>query len=172
MKKSNKKNPRSAKNRKLAVAATIMAVPMLAAPAFAQVGVQMDTAAKGKVSASRTRAYIKFQDRYIKLDQALTIAGLDDGHTVYKNSRGEYFYIDPRSGDMKFIPNEVYMKFTEKYIKGTSGFPKHLKYEGSLKHYPMVSIVGVDARGNTIMKNQAGQLFHLDPRTGDMVFDQ
>ncbi len=172
MKNSSKKKRPSTKNRKLTVAATIMAVPMLAGPVLAQGGVPIDTSRQAKMTAPRSRIFLKYQEKYIKMHDWLTIAGLDEGHTIYKNSRGEYFYIDPQTGDMKFVPNEIFLKYTEKYIKGNSGFPKHLKFEAGMKHYPSISIVGVDARGNTIMKNQAGELFHLDPMTGDMVFDK
>ncbi|MBS1904683.1 MAG: hypothetical protein JSS75_13330 [Bacteroidetes bacterium] len=173
MKRSTQNKTKPSKNRTRTVAATIMAVPMLTGAAFAQRGgVTTDSGAQSKMTATRSKMYIKFSERFIKMESPLMIAGLDDGHTIYKNRSGQYFYIDPSTGDMKFISTDIYMKWTEKYIKGNSGNARQLKYEGGLKHFPDVSIVGVDSHGNTLMKNASGEVFHLDPKTGDMIFDR
>jgi hypothetical protein len=172
MKRPTQKKSNGSKSRKLAVAATIVAVPMIAGSALAQRGVTADSSAPTKMTTSRSKMYIKYSERFIKMESPLTIAGLDEGHTIYKNSRGEYFYIEPSTGDMKTVSSDIFIKWTESYIKGNSGRVAHLKFEGKMKHFPDVSIVGVDAAGNTLMKNSSGEIFHLDSKTGDMIFDR
>lgn len=128
-------------------------------------GTEQKTAGKGTM-------HMKFSEKYIKIKDELSVVGMDNGKTVYKNSRGEYFTIDPNTGDMRTISSDIFMKFT--YIKmnsaRTSGKLSMIKFDGTKANLNKVSIVGVDDSGNVIQTNSRGEKFYLNPTTGDMVF--
>lgn len=94
-------------------------------------------------------------DYFLKLDGIKgekwvgPIAGADDkGNTIYKNQRGEYFYLDAATGDKKFLSADIF-----------------LKIELARK----TSIVGLDPKGNVMRQNDKGEMFYLEPNTGDMI---
>lgn len=177
MKKTKKQNARSTANSKIALTATLLSIPMLATPSmlFAQkTGHHQTTAAdtaKRTLSDHQTQIDIeilKFANIFKKNHQTYSIVGLDDGHTIYKNSRGEFFYINPENGDMKYISlMQDIQKFTSTGIKSGKSI-RYLKI--NLKENTKVNILGVDAVGNVLQKNSAGEKFYLDPATGDMIF--
>ncbi len=165
MKKPTHPRKRATASAKLAVAATVL--PLVASPSvlYAQrPGVKMP---QGTIQRPSTM-YLKFSDRFLKYGNQLTIAGLDNGHTIYRNSRGELFYLDPQTGDMKFVPKETFIKWSTG-VKLTGAPLTMLKYEGIKWNRP-VTVLGVDAQGNVVQKNAQGQKFYLNPTTGDMVF--
>ncbi len=95
---------------------------------------------------------------------------LPRGHTIYQNARGEYFYLDPATGDMVFLEPETYARFREAAAKPSSAVPlKMFKWRG-MKFAGQVSILGMDRAGNVIQQNARGETFYLDPNTGDMIF--
>jgi len=101
------------RNAKAAVAATMMAVPILSMPAQ---GIAQKTPATTETTTSTTaptkppRFVFKFESAFEKMKGDLWIAGVGDGHTIYQNSRGEYFYIDPNTGDMKTVTGKHFDK--------------------------------------------------------------
>lgn len=127
-------------------------------------GTEQKSVAKG--------AHIKFSEKYIKIRDEFSAVGMDNGKTVFKNSRGEYFTIDPNTGDMKTISSDFFLKFT--YIKMNSarsgGKLSMIKFNAEKTNSGKVSIVGVDDSGNVIQTNSRGEKFYLNPTTGDMVF--
>jgi len=108
---------------------------------------------------------------YLKHKEQFSIVGLDNSHTIYKNKKGEYFYIDPNTGDMKFLSADIFLKYElhSSALKGQA--IKMLKYEyKDHKGFDQVSLLGVDAKGNVVQQNSRGEKFFIDPFTGDMVF--
>lgn len=140
----NKKSRFGAKS-KIALAATMMTVPMFAA------------AQKPKADASPTdKSASSRAANTVKLGGTFSVVGSHHGHTVYKNDAGQYFWIDKATGDQKFLSPDVAIK---------SGYDRSAHQKAKEK----VTIVGKDAKGHVIQKNAQGQKFYLDPATGDMV---
>jgi hypothetical protein len=131
--------------RTVAVVAGMLAAPMMLANAGLAQSAMSRTAAPG-AKAPAPKAYIKFSSIYIKLSGSYDLAGEDNGHTVFRDAKGRYFYLDGATGDMKFLTGSHYLKCCAP-----------------------VAILGTDANGNTIMKNAAGQTFYLDPANGNIV---
>ena len=166
MKKTTRKKSHSATRSKIAVAATILAIPLLSLP--------------GTGFAEGDHIYLK-----IRSTDKFSIAGSSGGHTVYKNTEGKFFYLDPH-GDMKFIsvyppvwkigselkkapttsnaPPIIPIILTDVIISSYSTGGRDHKHESE------VSILGVDAKGNTVHENSRGEKFYLDAITGDMIF--
>ena len=166
MKKTTRKKSHSATRSKIAVAATILAIPLLSLP--------------GTGFAEGDHIYLK-----IRSTDKFSIAGSSGGHTVYKNTEGKFFYLDPH-GDMKFISvyppvwkigselkkapttsnaaANLQIKMTDAIVSSYSNVAR------DHKHGNEVSILGVDAKGNTVNENSRGEKFYLDAITGDMIF--
>jgi hypothetical protein len=162
------KKPRSASSAravastKIVVAAAALSAPFWFTPARV---LAQDTTKKTR--AETVHLYLKYADRFIKMHETYSIAGLDDNHTIYKTARGEYFYIDPGTGDMKFLAADQFLKFGA--LSQKSAVPlKMIKFD-RYKEATQVTLVGVDASGHVVQKNSRGEMFYLDPRTGDMV---
>lgn len=124
-----------------------------------------------KQSTTATKVIYKYSEKFMKFKGEFSIAGMDKGSPLYKNSRGEYFTIDPSTGDMKMISSDIFMKF--QYIKGNSSRSSsklaNIKFVEE-KMSGKVTLVGEDDKGNIIQANSRGEKFYLDPFTGDMVF--
>ena len=144
----NKKSRFVAKS-KMALAATMMTVPMFAA------------AQKPNVDASPTDKSASSRSARIKYHQTFSVVGSYEGHTVYKNEAGQYFWIDKATGDQKFVSSDHFIK---------QGSARSATVKSTLKDKEKVTVVGKDAKGHVIQKNARGQKFYLDPATGDMVF--
>jgi hypothetical protein len=113
---------------------------------------------------------IKYSERYVKIGSSFDIVGIDDGHTIYRNARKEYFYLDPTTGDMKFLAAETFAKFREEVAKPTPGVPLQMFKWSAMKFGGQVTILGVDRAEHVVQRNARGETFYLDPNTGDMVF--
>jgi hypothetical protein len=144
----NKKSRFGAKS-KMALAATMMTVPMLAA------------AQKPNADASPTDKSALSRSATLKSGGTYSVVGSYKGHTVYKNDAGQYFWIDKATGDQKFVSSSVVIK---------QGPDRSATVKSTLKDKEKVTVVGKDAKGHVIQKNARGQKFYLDPATGDMVF--
>jgi hypothetical protein len=185
MKKQSKKNSAGTKSRtsgnsKYLVAATALAVPMLSSPAPSRAQLKPEGVAsqnsKAVVKNATQAQYVKFSDRFLKDKNSYFIAGVEGTHPVYRTTAGKYFFIEPATGDMKFLSPEGFQKFQLQ-----SGGKTLLKNAGNtqvrfddtwLKYHKesgVIKIVGVDAKGNVIQKNSQGQNFYLNAETGDMV---
>ena len=151
MKKSRKKPGRSASS-KFAIAATMLAVPMTLAPrpALAQgTGKQAVTVQPGAPG-------LKYADIFLKLHEQYTITGVDEGRTIYQNAKGQYFYLDPATGDMKFLPADMSAKWNSIFIKGQAAHAWGIKIKGA------VTIVGIDQQGRVVQQNARGEKFYVD----------
>ena len=107
----------------------------------------------------------------------LTVAGMLNGRPVFKTPQGEYFQVEPNTGDLQFHSAESlgYIKLApapgramapgQAMAPGRAGY---LKFDG-IKGEQRVSVAGVDAQGRVIQENARGERFYLNPM-GDMVF--
>ena len=156
----NKNEFKKSRHASTAIAAAMVVVPMLgmASPEAKQAKVESSTQVNTAPS-QRSDQHWKFKSSFEKLKGEYWIAGVGDGHAIYKNSRGEYFYIDPATGDMKSVSADFVIKMSR--AEGKS-FVQKLASK--------VTLLGVDEQGNVIQKNTKGEKFYLNPATGDMVF--
>ncbi len=171
MKSSNTKS-NTAKTGILA-ASLLISLPMANNFTLAQESAKTGIKMHGTEAKSTAKGHhMKFSENFLKIRDELSVVGMDNGKTVYKNSRGEYFTIDPNTGDMKTMSSDIFLKFS--YIKmnsaRSSGKLSMIKFDGSKTNLSKVSIVGVDDSGNVIQTNSRGEKFYLNSSTGDMVF--
>jgi hypothetical protein len=113
---------------------------------------------------------IKFAGSFLKWGSNLSVAGMLDRRPVFKNAQGEFFQVDPATGDLKFhSPDSLgYIKIGDIHGRTTSPGANFIKFDG-IKGQQRVSVAGVDALGNVIQENNRGERFYLGPN-GDMVF--
>lgn len=147
---------------KIAIAATMMSVPMLTMPVtgFAQKGITADPVARTSGAKSGMH-FIKISNA-----SACKIVGLENGKPVYQNDKGQYFQLDSKTGDMKFISSDIFIKWQG---ESSSASSRSLNFQKIKMDYK-VSLLGIDENGNTIHQNSKGEKFYLDPKTGDMKF--
>ena len=145
---------------KAALTGAMVAFPFTLAPAVqAQVTpyerpAPIDQPARvARPAPGREFCCIKFAERYTKHKSTYTIAGTDREHPIYQNARGEYFYLDPATGDMIFVAPDAFVKWREVVKVGEQ-----------------VTILGFDEAGHVLQQNARGEMFYLDPGTGDMIF--
>lgn len=172
MKKTQSKKNR---NTKAAIAATIMSVPIFGMPSkgLTQVRSQVEAPAK----ASSDKVFLKHEKVFDKHKGGIYLAGVGDGHTIYMDDRGDYFYIDPATGDMKPVSDDYFIKgestqrkaFVLPHVLEKSGTINSRSSAAQKVHFK-VSLLGVDQKGNVVQQNSKGEKFYLDTKTGDMVF--
>lgn len=114
---------------------------------------------------------IKYAGTFLKWRGSLTVAGMLNGRPVFKTPQGEYFQVEPNTGDLQFHSAESlgYLKLAP--APGRAMGPSqmgYLKWAG-FKSEQRVSVAGVDAQGHIIQENGRGERFYLNPM-GDMVF--
>ena len=152
-----------------ALAAVMLASPVLAAPAPVQEAGQVPTAENsGRIrphimkapSEARALNYSKIKMEF-KHKGEYSVAGVGDGHIVFEDERGKLFYLDEATGDQKFVSRPIYAKIEIKR-SGNLGHP--IKLSGKVR------ILGIDEGGKLIMSNKRGEKFYLDAATGDMIF--
>ncbi len=114
--------------------------------------------------------YLKYAERFHKESSSYALIGLDNGNTVYQNARGEYFSLDPATGDMKFLAPQIFIKFSETPAKAAPGTPLRMMKWKALKFAGTVTVLGFDQAGHVVQQNARGEKFYLNPTTGDMVF--
>jgi hypothetical protein len=170
MKKSTSSSSRNGA-AKMAVAAVVLSAPLWSIPG---VTLAQGSAADSAACSTDLRSsdyHIKFAQEFMKYKgDKMTIVGLDNGHTIYENGRGEKFYIDPKTGDMKFVSADMYIKYTTA-IEKTGRALTQIKFDRKVhKDHIGLRLLGVDPHGNVIQENTRGEKFYLDPTTGDLVF--
>lgn len=171
-----KRQSRTSRNTKAAIAATIMAVPIFGMPSKGLTQVRSATEAPTKGTAGKV--FMKLSAVLDKHKGDVWLAGVGDGHTIYQNSRSEFFYIDPNTGDMKFLSKDYFHKEPFGSTKKTFVLPHVLEKSGTMNrsdggHIKMeakVKLLGVDEKGNVIQQNSKGEKFYLSLTNGDMVF--
>jgi hypothetical protein len=114
-------------------------------------------------SAQTGHIFIKYADRFLKWKGELSNVGLLNGSPVFKNARGEFFTVEPSTGDLKFHTAES-LGFL-KLGPSARGFMKFDAIKGETK----LSIAGLDAQGRVVQENSRGEKFVLGPN-GDMEF--
>jgi hypothetical protein len=161
---------------KAAVAATLMAVPMLSSPGviYGQKGAPPPSSAEMKSTDMHKmpNTYLKFSEVMEKHKGDLWLAGVGDGHTIYQKQNGEMFYIDTKTGDMKELSNKVFMKGESKddkrSIDGGMIKGEYIKFDG-IKGESKVKLLGVDAKGNVVHQKPNGEKFIVDEATGHIT---
>ncbi len=89
------KKSRFGAGSKMALAATMMTIPLCVEAGQPNADAEL----KQKYSAS-----------FHKMSCPCLIAGSYEKHTVYKNAAGKYFWMDPTTGDQKFVSANVVIK--------------------------------------------------------------
>lgn len=108
--------------------------------------------------------------KYVKIPAESQIIGLDNGATVYQTARGERFFLDPATGDMVFIPEETFARFTDKPPRMKGAAPLRMYKWSPEKYSSPITVIGMDEAGHVVHQNARGEKFYLDPATADMVF--
>lgn len=159
---------------KAAVAATLMVVPMLSSPGvtYGQKGTPPPTTSGAKSTDMHKMPtnYLKFSEVMEKHKGDLWLAGVGDGHTIYQKSNGEMFYIDTKTGDMKEVSSDVFIKGESKDDKKSSSYHKmaYIKFDG-IKGESKVKLLGVDANGDVVHQKPNGEKFIVDEKTGHVT---
>ena len=171
MEKSEKKL--SVSTKMVLSTAAILAIQAMPATALAQTAVQGRMVQQAASSSSSI--FIKIRD----IDSKNTIVGFENGSPVFKNSKGEFFTVNGKTGDLIYIKPEEFAKFycciklspsVKRDVASGMATGKrltHIKIETEINS---VSLLGVDKNGSTIQQNSRGETFTLDPVTGDMIF--
>lgn len=169
MKNQNNK-PHSGAKAKVALAATMMTIPMVAAPQKASAQEAKTDAPLMTKRAESVHLYLKYSDMMEKHKGGVEIVGVEDRHVVYKNTAGDLFWIDPATGDQRSLSSDYYMKIKS---NRSSGYMKYHGIKGESNEHKQeskVTLLGVDAKGNVVQQNARGEKFYLNASTGDMVF--
>lgn len=159
---------RKPSTKSIASAAAVLSAGLLLAQGAAKTS---PPGQKGASERTATSPHIKFASSFQKYGGELRVAGMQKGCPVFKTVQGEFFTVEPNTGDLKFHTAESlgFMKMGD--IKGRSSSSSvdiFIKFDG-IKGEQRVSVVGVDAQGNVIQENKRGERFYLG-RNGDMVF--
>lgn len=163
-------------NTNAQVSAAMLSAGVLLAPgvsATAQGALKAaPSSAKTGSERSAGSTHIKFASNFLKWGADLRVAGLLNGRPVFKTRQGEFFQVEPASGDLRFLSSESlgYIKVSDLRVE-RSAAPKagiFIKFDG-IKGEQRVLVAGVDAQGNVIQENSRGERFYLGPN-GDMVF--
>src|ERR1035437_4700850 len=100
MKKLKSEKSLFKQNSKIAIAVTMLAIPMLYSPStiFAQNGV------------SQGGAYVGMNNiifKYTGTDDEFSIVGSDNNkHAILQNKKGELCWMDANTGNLKFLPKD------------------------------------------------------------------
>lgn len=171
MEKSEKKL--SASTRIVLSTAAILAIQAMPSTTYSQ------TAGQEKIAQQAARSSSSIFIKIRAVDSKNTIVGFENGCPVFKNTKGEFFTVNAKTGDLNYIKPEEFAKFyccikignTGKSVSGsglaTGRRLHHIKLDMPVDN---LNLVGVDKAGNTIQKNSRGETFTLDPVTGDMIF--
>lgn len=89
MKKDTRNKLHSTDKSKIALAATMLVIPVFSIPATG-------------LAAETVHLYLKCTSNDLKDVTKFQPVGSKDGRTIYKNTKGESFYCDA-NGDMKFL---------------------------------------------------------------------
>ena len=98
----------------------------------------------------------------IRMERTFTVLGVGDGHTIFKDVEGAVFHLDPATGDKRSMAADYFLTFDDSKGERSAG---RVKFTSVM----IVSILGADAHGNTVMRNARNETFTLDPKTGTKV---
>ena len=132
-------------------AAALLTLPLLAVP----------SRATAQSKAGGDPGAIAFL--VLRLPGTYTVLGEGQGHTILAGPDGKPFFLDPTTGDKKFVVADYFLKLGDVKRARKAKVFRH-------KDASPVFVVGADDGGNTVMMNVRSQTFILDPKTGDVVF--
>lgn len=169
-----KKTRNSQRRAKVAVTATLMAMPMLSSPGliYGQKGAPPTEIGTKAMIKSSPDMYWKFSDSFQKMKGDLWLAGVGDGHTIYERSNGDMFYIDGQTGDMKEVSSKVFEKQSSNNARSVDGGyikqETYIKFDG-IKGESKVKLLGVDANGDVVHQKPNGDVFTVNKKTGHVT---
>ena len=169
----------AAKAGRVVLAAAMMGLPMVLVPQQAAgqstVGPPISPTKPAVPSISLNFAKVEVEYRPIKLPGTFTVLGVGDGHTIFKAADGSMFYLDPKTGDKRSVDANFFHK--DRLVEGERRTidAKHAGGGGGagkveIQDFSFTSIIGLDAKGNAVMRNARNEVFTLDPKTGNKVF--
>lgn len=154
-------------------AAMISAGVLLATGAGAQAPVARPAAAATMEATAKRPFHIKWAGRYIKYNESLSVIGMSGSNPLFESAKGEYFQVEPTTGDLKFLTAESlgYLKIAPSARQAGKAAVAHMDYIklSGAKMLQHVSLAGVDDQGHVIQTNARGEQFYLSAN-GDMVF--
>jgi hypothetical protein len=161
--------------KKTALTTAMVALPFAVAPALqaqkpAEEMAPVDRTARAARAVPSRELCCKFAERFDKQSSTYSIVGTDKEHTVYQNTRNEYFYLDPATGDMIFLAPDAFVKWRPAAPESPSPGPRKMMKQSVVKGGEQVTILGLDQAGHVVQQNARGETFYLDPNTGDMIF--
>lgn len=114
---------------------------------------------------------IKFAGTFLKWRGGLSVAGMMNGRPVFRTPQGEFFQVEPNTGDLQFHSAESLGFLKLGGARTSMAAPAAMNFIkwGGIKGEQRVSVLGVDAQGHVIQENSRGERFYLGP-FGDMVF--
>lgn len=178
--KPDTKVPATVKAGRVVLAAAMMGLPMVLVPqqaaAQSTVGPPPISPTKPAVpSISLNFAKVEAEYRPIKLPGTFTVLGVGDGHTIFKSADGSMFYLDPTTGDKRSVAVDYFLKISDIKSESRSTAAKHVGGGGgagkvNVQDISITSIIGLDAKGNAVMRNAQNETFTMDPKTGNKVF--
>lgn len=167
-----KRNPNTKSHASAAAMLSAGALLVPGLPAAAQgVSKPLPPGQKSVAESKVALPVFKFAAKFDKWHGTLIVVGLLKERPVFKTAQGEYFQVDPNTGDLKFLSPESlgYLKIGGAPVKNDAAkMPGFLKLAG-FKYDQPVSVLGVDGQGHVIHQNTRGERFYLNPK-GDMVF--
>ena len=175
-KKQAKKTRASASLKRMSRSKTIIAGAIIVAPMIAGVPTMAYSQQKGgnnPAKLTKQVASLKWANSFLKISDKFTIVGMDNGNTVYRKAGGQYCTFNPRNGDLMPVESSVWLKYS--FLKNSKGamlkmvkFPNDWYKEHSAASN--VKLEGFDASGHLIQQNNKGEMFYVDPFTGDFSF--
>ena len=156
------------RSSKIVVASAVLALPFGTAALKAQERPQAVTPIDG--GTIKHSCCFKQTIRREKWPAGTHIVGLDNGAALYQNERGQHFYLNPATGDMVFIGEDAFAKYSAQSYRSRPGTPLRMIKWAFEKYPAAVTPIGLDRAGHVIHQNERGETFYLDPLTADMVF--
>lgn len=168
---------------RVVLAAAMLGVPGVMMP---RLGVAQATASGRMTQSDSAKLSLNFAKvevsyRALKIPGTFTVLGVSEGHTIFKGADGSMFYLDPATGDKRALARDYWLKTErtagEKKAAGSvnGGFTGGMNgaragfIKIELKEVLVSSIVGIDSKGNPVLRNARNEVFTLDPRTGDKI---
>jgi hypothetical protein len=152
----------------------ISAIALTSLFIFPNIGLSQDsTKNNSSIISAQVNISSNLPSDSVNLQDSFILVGIQKGYTIYRNSTGHFFTVEPTSGRVTFINEntKTYPTISEKK-KGTRSRSLTFNPEWLKDHGPQVyvRIVGVDEKGNIIEENTNHERFYLDPKTGEMLF--
>ncbi len=143
MKNDKRTTSAQSSSSKAMLAATVFTLPLAGLPSILGAQTITPLSTRQGIVQSAPVTLISKLDKY---PTQVTIVGINDaGQSVYQNAAGAYFFLQPTTGDLQFLSLEE------------SAIVKRASTDISEKLTQPVTILGLDANGNTLQKNARGE---------------